>query len=211
MSIIEDNAQTTGAGTSLTVSDQKRALRRATLKKHLTAKRAAFMATFVALSYVVSLIEIPLFPSAAFLKLDFGNVFILLVSFLLGPIEGIAVCLLKECLRMIGSSSGGVGEIANALVTSAYLIVPAVLYRFHKGLKVVIPSLAVGCVLGTATALLTNRYINFPLYMGGGAGAAFAELFWVVLAFNLIKTVSVSVLTVLLYKRLSNFLKKMKI
>ncbi len=212
MSERENEMQTEEVCTRSTqTSEEKRAARRATLKKHLTAKRMALMAVFVALSYVVSLLEIPLFPSASFLKLDFGNVFILLVSFLLGPIEGIAVCLLKECLRMIGSSSGGVGEIANALVTSTYLLVPAVTYRFHKGLKVVVPSLAVGCVLGTGMALIANRYINFPLYMGGGAAAAFAELFWIIVAFNAIKTLSVSALTVLLYKRLSNFLKKMKI
>ncbi len=180
-------------------------------KKRFTAKRLAFMAVFVALSYVVSFIEIPLFPAAPFLKLDFGNVFILLVSFLLGPIEGIAVCILKECLRMLGSSSGGVGELANILVTVTYLLLPSVLYRFHKGLKVVVPSLGGACLLGTAAALFANRYINFPLYMGAGASAVFWDLFWIIVAFNLIKTVAVSVLTVLLYKRLSNFLKKMKI
>ncbi len=185
--------------------------KRLSAKGRFSAKRLALMAVFVALSYVVSFLEIPIFPAAPFLKLDFGNVFILLISFLLGPVEGVLVCLLKEGLRMLGSSSGGVGELANVVVTSVYLLVPAVAYRFHKGLKTVIPSLAAACVLGTATALLTNRFINFPLYMGAGAASVFADLFWIIVAFNLIKTVSVSVFTLLLYKRLSNFLKKWKI
>ena len=88
-----------------------------TLKQRFSAKRVALMAMFVALSYGVSFLEIPLFPAAPFLKLDFGNVFILLIGFLLGPVEGLIVCALKESLRMIGSSSGCVGEIANMLVT----------------------------------------------------------------------------------------------
>ncbi len=180
-------------------------------KNRFSAKRLALMAVFVALSYVVSFIEIPLFPAAPFLKLDFGNVFILLIGFLLGPIEGIVVCLLKECLRMLGSSSGGIGELANVLVTSSYVLLPSLVYRFHKGLKVVIFSLCAACLLGTATALFANRFITFPLYMGVGAAAAFHDFFWIVVAFNLIKTAAVSLFTLLLYKRLSNFLKKWKI
>ena len=83
--------------------------------------------------------------------------------------------------------------------------------QFRKGLKWVVPCLAIACFIGTGVALLTNRFITFPLYMGGGAAAVFAEVFWFIVAFNFIKTVAVSVLTLLLYKRLSNFLKKMKI
>jgi riboflavin transporter FmnP len=179
--------------------------RKSDMRKHFTAKRIAFMAVFVALSYVVSWIEIPIVEP---FKLDFGNVFILLVAFLFGPVEGVVVCALKEALRMIGSSSGGVGELANMLVTCSYILVPSLVYRFKKGLKWVIPCLVAACLIATATALLTNRFINFPLYMGDGAAAAFENLFWVIVGFNLGKTVAVSVVTVLLYKRLSNFLKK---
>ncbi len=199
--------KTDGAGMSRTEKVPKKP----PIKGRLSAKRLAFMAVFVALSFAVSFLEIPLFPAAPFLKLDFGNVFILLIGFLLGPIEGIIVCLLKECLRMLGSSSGGVGEIANFLATSAYALLPSLVYRFHKGLKVVVPSLLGACVLGTGAALLTNRFITFPLYMGAGAVAAFEELFWIIVAFNLIKGMAVAILTALLYKRLSNFLKKFKI
>lgn len=176
-----------------------------------SAKRLTFMAIFVALSYAVSFLEIPIFPAAPFLKLDFGNVFILLVGFLLGPVEGVIVCFLKECLRAISSSSGGVGEIANMLVTSAYILLPTIVYKFKKGFLTVVWTLAAGCALGTGAALLANRFITFPLYMGAGAADAFSALVWFVLAFNLIKTVAVSALTVLLYKRLSKFLKKLKV
>ena len=181
------------------------------LKKRFSAKRLALMAVFVAISYAVSRIEFPIFPATPYLQLDFGNVFILLVSFLLGPVEGVIVCVLKEALRLIGSSSTMVGGVANVCMTTAYIILPSIVYQFRKGLKTVIPALAAACVLGTAAALLVNRYITFPLYMKDAAAAVFAEVFWFVLAFNLIKTVSVSILTLLLYKRLSNFLKKMKI
>ena len=74
-------------------------------------------------------------------------------------------------------------------------------------------ALSCDCVreIATGVALLTNRFINFPLYMGAGAAKVFAESFWFILAFNLVKTVAISILTLLLYKRLSNFLKRWKI
>lgn len=176
--------------------------------RRFTAKRLAIMAASVALAYVISLFDFPLFPAAPYLKLDFGNVFILLIAFLFGPVEGVIVCVLKECFRMLGSSSGGVGELANILVTCSYILLPSILYRFKKGLRWVIPCLVGACLIATGTALLTNRFINFPLYMGDGAASVFAQVFWLIVAFNLIKTACVSVLTLLLYKRLSNFFKK---
>ncbi|MBQ8323034.1 MAG: ECF transporter S component [Clostridia bacterium] len=197
----ERNEQNTGAGTRLT------------LKNRLSAKRLALMAVFIALSFVASFFEIPLpLFGASFLKLDFGNVFIVLISFLLGPVEGIVVCVIKECLRMIGGTV--VGELANMIVTCAFLLFPAIVYRYKKGIKTVLFSLCVACLIGTGVALLANRYITFPLYeafLGMPAKEAF-EIFWAaILLFNLIKTVLISVLTLLLYKRLSNFLKKLKI
>lgn len=181
--------------------------------KMFSAKRLATMAVFAALAYVVSFLEITVFPGTAafFLKLDFGNVFILLVGFLLGPVEGIIACAVKELLRIPMSGTGGVGELANILITTSFILLPTVLYKFHKGLKVVIPALVGGCLIATGAALLANRFILFPAFGIADVPGTFAETWYFILAFNLIKTVSISLLTMLLYKRLSAFMKKMKI
>ena len=194
--------------------------RKKPFKNRFSAKRIALMSVFVALSYAVSFLEIPLpLFGAEFLKLDFGNVFIVLISFLLGPLEGVLVCLLKEGLRCLTSSSLCAGELANFIITSSYLLFPSILYKYRKTLKTVILSLGAACLIATGTALLANRFIIFPTFavlLGGSIyGMSVAEafsVFWLsVLIFNLIKTVLIAVLTLLLYKRLSNFLKKMKI
>lgn len=191
-------------------SDGKRGGKTA-LKKMFSAKRIALMAIFTALSFVVSLLEFPVFPQAEFLKLDFGNVFILLIGFLLGPVEGMIVLVLKELLYIPMGGTGGVGQLANILVTASFILVPSVTYRFRKGLKIVIPALLVGCVLASGTALLANRFILLPAFGIADPAGMFKEVWGYILAFNLIKTASVSVIAVLLYKRLSVFLKKMKI
>ena len=100
------------------------------LQQRFSAKRIALMAVFTALAYAVSFLEFPIFPATPFFKLDFGNVFILLVSFLCGPIEGILVCIVKESLRNLSTSSGGVGELANMLMTLSFILLPSAIYRF---------------------------------------------------------------------------------
>ena len=183
-----------------------------TSTKKSTTKRIVFIALFVALSYALSFFSFPIFPTTPYFKLDFSNVFILLTGMLFGPVEGVIVCVLKELVRALASGSGGVGEIANAITTSAYILLPATVYRFKKGLKVVIPSLIAACFIGTTAAMLCNRFITFPLFLGAEAGvAAFESGFWLIVAFNMIKTAAVGVLTMLLYKRLSTTLKKLKI
>ena len=184
--------------------------------RHFTAKRIAAMAVFTALALAISFASFPIFPASPvfFLELDFGNVFILFISFLLGPMEGVIVCVLKETLHIVVAirHTNAVGELANILMTSAYILLPSIVYQVRKGIKPVILSLAAACLIGTAAALVVNRCITFPLYMGWEIGGeVFYGNLWLIVAFNLIKTVAISVLTILLYKRLSNFFKKWKI
>ena len=177
--------------------------------KRFSTKKLVTLALFTALTYVISMLSFPIFPATPYLKLDFGNVFILLSGFLFGPIEAIAVCLVKEVLSLINSSSGGVGELANFIMTSSYVLLPAIVYRYRKGLKVVLLSLVGACAIGTVVATLTNRFIVFPLYMGDKAPAVFTSVFWFVVGFNLIKTVAISAVTFLLYKRIPGALKRL--
>ena len=173
-----------------------------------TTRSLAGTAVFAALAFVISLLEFPIFPAASFLQFDFSLVFILLAGFAFGPVSGIAASAVKELLRYaIGSGTGGVGEIANFLVTAAFILIPTVVYRYKKGLPIVIFTLIGGIILEAGVALITNRYINFPFFMGEVAEQTFKELWVYVLLFNIIKTVAVSVITLLLYKRLSKFLK----
>ena len=83
-------------------------------KSTFTTKNIAGMAVFVALAYVISYLEFPIFPAVPFLKLDFSNVFIMLGGFMYGPVPAVLIGLAKECLCFLSKSSTfGVGEIAN--------------------------------------------------------------------------------------------------
>jgi len=167
-------------------------------------------AVFAALSYVVSFLEFPIFPATGFLKLDFSAVFTTLAGFIFGPVSGVAVCGIKELICVFTkSSTGGIGELANFIVTSGFILIPTVVYRFKKGIKTVIITLSAGCVVQVGLALLANRFVNFPLFMGDSAPQVFASVWHFVMLFNLIKSIAVSTLTILLYKRVSYLIKWM--
>ena len=181
------------------------------MQKTITQKVVG-IALFSALSFVVSLFEFPIFPAVPFLKLDFSAVFTLLGGFMYGPIAGIIICAVKELIRFImGSSTGGVGEIANFLVITSLIVIPTVVYRFKKGLPVVIITLILGVLTMTFMALISNRFIMFPLYMGDSAGAVFQSVWYYVVLFNLIKGFAVSAIVFLLYKRVSWLFRKINL
>lgn len=180
------------------------------IKPLLSTRMLAGTAIFAALSFGISFLEFSVFPASAvpFLKLDFSNVFIMLAGFMYGPISALFVGIIKELLCLIGSSTFGVGQIANMAVILVYVIPPSIIYLWKKGIKWVVVSLAIACVLQIITALFVNKFITFPLY---GMAELFNDVVWLILAFNVIKSVSVSLITVLLYKRVGYLFEKIKI
>ena len=177
------------------------------LADHFSATHIAYMALFTALAFVVTFLEVPIFPAAPYLKLDFANVFFMIEGFIFGPVEAVVSIGIKELLCLMKSSSGGVGELANFLMSTAYIILPSILYRFKKGRWWVAVGLVMACVLQIAVSLPVNRYINFPFFMGDGAASMFAEAWPFVLAFNAIKSVVISVIVFVIYKPLSRLIK----
>ncbi len=176
----------------------------------LSTRMLAGTAIFTAIAYGVSFLEFALFPASVvpFLKLDFSNVFIMLAGFMYGPIAALFAGVIKELLCLIGTSTFGVGQIANMLIILIYVIPPSLVYAFKKGIKIVVISLACSCVLQTVTALLVNKFITFPMY---GMSQVFDSALWLIVAFNAIKSVSVSVITIVLYKRVGYVFEKINI
>ena len=173
-------------------------------------KKIVGIAIFSAIAFVISYLEFPLFPAANFLKLDFSAVFICLAGFIFGPIAGVSVSAVKEVLCwMIKSSTGGVGEIANFIVTLGLFLLPTIVYLHKKGIKTVIVTMLIGCVIQVGLALISNRFIMFPLFMGDAAPEVFKSVWYYVLLFNLIKSVIISFVTIILYKRVSGIIKKL--
>ena len=72
-------------------------------------------AMMAAVGVLLQFLEFPLpFLVPPFVKMDFSELPALLASFSLGPVYGVAVCLLKNCVKLLTTYSGGIGDVAGA-------------------------------------------------------------------------------------------------
>jgi len=197
------------SGSAEAAEKEKKGRFGAVMREHLSAPRLAYMAVFTALAFVITFLEFPVFPQAGFLQLDFANLFFMFEGFIFGPVEAFVSIVLKELLCFAKSSTGGVGEVANLIMSTAYIIIPSIAYRFKRGKGWVCLYLACACILQVGISLVVNRYINFPFFTHSQEAGAnlFAGLWTFVLYFNIIKSVAVSVVVFLVYKPLSRFVK----
>lgn len=184
-----------------------------------------------ALAFVIMFLEFPiiaLFPE--FLKIDLSDFPALLAGFSLGPIPGVLVMFLKNLLHLIfKSGTQGVGELGNFIVGAAMVYTSAMVYKRNKTFKGALVGLIVGTIAMVFAGAIANYYILLPLYekvLGfpievvvslGQAVNSFTQtninglwsfIIFSIVPFNLIKGILVSVVTLLLYKRVSPLLHK---
>lgn len=183
--------------------------------KFFNTRTIVTIAMLTVIGYALSYLEFPIFPAAPFLKLDFSTFATLFGGYMFGFPGALIIEGIKQLLIWgTKSSTGGVGEIANFLMATAFVLPPVILYKYKKGMLWVIVGLVFGCLSQISISLICNRYITFPFFemlLGSdkfNAKDTFNSLWGFVLAFNAIKSVAVSVLVFFLYKRLSFILKR---
>ena len=191
--------------------------------KLLTTKNVALMGMFGALAGVLMIFEIPLpFIAPSFYGLDFSEVPILVGTFALGPVAGVIMELLKIMIKLVlkPTSTAFVGEFSN-FVIGCFLIVPAgIIYRLKKTKKGAMTGMVAGTVAMTVIGVVVNalvmlpffaKFFGMPLATIVGMGAAINPAVYNVWTFalicvgpfNLIKGTVVSLVTSLIYKRIS--------
>ncbi|GKU23338.1 ECF transporter S component [Clostridium folliculivorans] len=163
------------------------------------------------IAFLLMFLEFPILPAAPFLKIDFSDLPALLGTFALGPIAGIAVELIKNILVVLikGTSTAGIGEFANFVIGAVWVIVAGFIYKRNRTIKGAILGLSLGTIALTIAGLLGNYYIFLPLYnkiVPVLSPEIINYLVTIILPFNLIKGVGVSVVTLVLYKKVSPIL-----
>ena len=87
------------------------------MKKRISTTYLCYVALMIALSTILSYFpEIPLAFFAPWLKLDFSFVPMLLIGFSFGPGASILALVITNIVHLLGSTTGGVGELANTFV-----------------------------------------------------------------------------------------------
>ena len=173
--------------------------------KMSTAKLAK-LAMMTAVSLVLLLlVRIP-WPPAPFLVYDPADVPIYITAFAFGPVEGLIVTLVVCLLQAFGLSGDGFyGFIMHFIATGIVAVVIGMMYRKQKTKMTAVKALVVGVILAVIVMCAMNLIVT-PVYMGAPRSAVVAMLPTVIIPFNLVKAGANSVLTFLLYKRISGLL-----
>lgn len=187
-----------------------------------TTKRITRIGVLSAVAALLFLIPgIPIVPPIY--KLDFSTLPALLGGFSMGPLAGALIVLVKDAVGLFTTQTGGVGELADFVVSASLVVTAAALYRTRRTLRGALIGMGLGILFMTLVGCLANYYVLIPFYQNvmGFPTSVVIELvqatippvdsLWklILLAtapFNLIKGIALCGVTALLYKRLSPLL-----
>ena len=195
-------------------------------EKLFTIRNIAIMGMMSALATVLMLFEFPLpFIAPPFYKLDLSEIPVLIGSFMLGPVAGVIIELIKIVLNLLinGTQTAFVGEFANFTIGCALVVPASIIYRRHKTKKTAIIGMVVGSIFMAIAGIFVNAYVMLPFFsqtvlpmetiiaMGTAIHPAIDNVLTfcllTVAPFNVLKGVLVSIITILIYKKISILLK----
>ncbi|ACD53422.1 UNVERIFIED_ORG: ECF transporter S component [Clostridium botulinum] len=159
-----------------------------------------------ALALILMYFEFPVIPIFPWLKIDLSDVPALLGAFGFGPLAGVTIELIKNILILLvkGSQTGFVGELANFLIGVSLVLPAGIIYKRNKSKKSAILGMILGGIFIEIVGVIANVYMLLPAYgMQMSSGELLKYVTVGLLPFNGIKAIIVSMLTYILYKKVS--------
>ena len=162
------------------------------------------MALMCAIASLFSFVQIPLIPGVSFLTSDPSLMPAMVCGFAFGPGAGIAVGSIAAVVHglILGE---WVGSLMNIFATAFFVLPAALLYRRMHTLKGAIAGLVISVITATAGAILVNLTIGVWFYYGS-ADVIIPLILPALLPFNLVKTILNALLTLVVYKAVSNLI-----
>ena len=185
-------------------------------------RRITIISICAAIAAILHILDFPLlFIAPEFYKLDFSELPVMLCGFYLGPSAAVVCEALKILLKLLlkGTSTAFVGDFANFVVGCSMVLPALIVYHIKKSRATALWGLALGTVVLTAFGSAFNALYLLPKFAEMfmpmeaiiGAGTAIhssIDSVWslvliCVVPLNLVKGIAVSILTMLLYKRVA--------
>ena len=192
----------------------------------MQVREMAVIGMLGAIATILMLFEIPLPFAPSFYEIDLSEVPVLVGTFAIGPVAGILIELVKVLLNFFinGTATAGVGELANFCIGCSFCVPAGIIYRRMKSKKGAFIGLVTGTIVMTFLGCFINAYVMLPTYakafhmpieaiieMGTKVNAGITDLLtfvaFAVVPFNLIKGVLVSIIVLLIYKKISPIIK----
>ncbi len=193
------------------------------IRKVSPARRVSIIAVCSALAAVLHMFDFPMpFLAPGFYKLDFSELPVMLCGFYLGPSSVIISEAVKILLKLLikGTSTAFVGDFANFAVGCSLVLPAVIVYHTKKTRASALWGLLIGTIVLTVFGSAFNgiylipkfsELYGLPLESIIGMGTAIHSSITTITGFvllcvaplNLIKGIAVSVLTLLLYKKVA--------
>lgn len=167
-----------------------------------STRQLVTMALMCAIGALFAFVQIPLFPPAPFLTYDPSLVPAMVCGFVFGPAAGFVVGALAAVIHglILGE---WVGTLMNICATLFFVVPAALIYQRNRTFKGAIIGLIVGCIVAVLGSILTNTTIGVWFWYGS-LDVIMPLLLPAVIPFNILKTVLNSLLTLAIYKSVSN-------
>ena len=186
-------------------------------------RRLCIIAICSAIAAVLHMLDFPLlFLAPEFYKLDFSELPVMLCGFYLGPSAAVCCEGVKIILKLLlkGTSTAFVGDFANSVVGCSLVFPAAAIYHIRRKKMFALLGLALGTLILTVFGSAFNAVYLLPKFselfklpldtiisMGGKINGSIHNLTTFVLLavapLNLIKGLGISLLTILMYKRIA--------
>lgn len=182
----------------------------------------AMTGMFAAIAYLLFFLQfkVPFMPS--FISMDVSELPALIGSFSLGPIPGVIICLVKNLLHLLQTTTGGVGELSNFILGALFVFPAGMIYKKHKSRKRAIIGCLTGAVIMAIGSMVTNYCLVYPIYTNFMPMEAIIAAYKAInprvetlldclimfnMPFTFVKGMLSVVVTLLVYKRLSPIIK----
>lgn len=162
------------------------------------------MALLCAIGVLLSFIEFPLIPGVTWLKYDASAMPAMVCGFAFGAGGGLAVGIAGAVIHGLLMADFS-GAVMNILVVIGFVVPAAVIYNHGRTFPRAIAGLVVSVICAVLMAVVGNLIIT-PSWLGVPLDAVIAMILPILTPFNLLKGVINAVLTLAIYKSISNLI-----
>lgn len=196
--------------------------------KRVNVRKMTMTAMLSAVAFILMFLDfsVPIMP--AFIKMDLSELPALIGTFAMGPVSGVVICLIKNLLHLLMTDTGGVGELSNFLLGAVFVLPAGWIYKNHKGRKNAVIGAVLGALLMGIISIASNYFIVYPVYYNFMSKEAILAAYQALpeaipflprvdsmlealvkynAPFTFVKGLFSVIITVLIYKHISPFLK----
>lgn len=199
--------------------NEKTKTNESTRKATQTIARVAIFGAIATILYAMPMLQfkVAIFPS--FLEFHFDEIPVFIAGFAYGPLTSFLILLVKTIIKLPMTSTAGVGELADLLYSSAFILPAALIYKKNRTMKGAWLGFSIGILCQLIASSLGNMFFMIDFYvfffnLPEAVLLAIAQVanpnikdihytmvLYGILPFNLLKDAAVVLVTFLIYKR----------